>query len=416
MRRALIEQDFLTLLVTRSAEHDEARVIGPMLDFLPIRDAAAIVGRMADPEIRMVSLTVTEGGYFLDADGRFDPDHPDIRADTAGLDQPRTVFGMISAALQRRRAAGIPPFTVMSCDNVPHNGEVTRRTLTGLAGLANPALAEWIGSQVAFPNGMVDRITPATSDRERRIAAEDYGIDDRWPVFSEDFTQWVLEDDFPQGRPELEAVGVTFVNDVTLYEEMKLRVLNASHAMIAYPAALLGIEYAHDAVTHPLIALMLDRVQREEVLPALAPLPDMAPDRYFETVRTRFANPKIADTVARLCYDGANRQPKFVVPAIRAALEHGLPVTGLALVSALWCRYCAGTRDDGSPIASDDPQWARLQAVAQAARTEPGRWLDQADIYGVVGHDAGFRQAFSTALDRLDKVGVVATLSGFVDV
>lgn len=414
MRRILIEQDFLSLLVTRSAERDEARVIGPMTGFLPIGDAGAIVAQMADPAIRIISLTVTEGGYFLDADGRFNPDHPAIRADAAEPDQPHTVFGMILAALKRRRASGIAPFTVMSCDNLPHNGKLTRSTVTSLAQLGDPALADWVQSHVAFPNGMVDRITPATSDRERRIAVEDYGIEDLCPVFSEDFIQWVLEDDFPQGRPELEAVGVTFVKDVTPYEEMKLRVLNASHAMIAYPAALMGIDYAHDAIVHPLIAPMLDRIQREEVLPAITPMPDMAPDRYFEIVRTRFANPKIADTIARLCHDGANRQPKFIVPAVQVALERSLPVAGLALASALWCRYCAGLREDGTPIVTNDPQWDRLNRIALAARADPNLWLDQPGIYGSIGRDPRFRQAFCAALDQLCRRGVSATLASFV--
>jgi mannitol 2-dehydrogenase len=218
---------------------------------------------------------------------------------------------------------------------------------------------------------MVDRITPATSDRERGIAREEYGVDDAWPVFAEDFIQWVLEDDFPQGRPPLEAVGVTFVQDVTPYEEMKLRILNASHAMIAYPAALMGIAFAHDAVTHPPIAAMLEKIQREEIIPGVTAVPDMAPARYFDIVRTRFANPAIADTIDRLCYDGANRQPKFIVPAIRHALDHDLPVDGLALASALWCRYCAGVREDGSVIAANDPHWDRLNRTAITARAEP---------------------------------------------
>ncbi|KRB80684.1 mannitol dehydrogenase [Sphingomonas sp. Root710] len=413
MRNILIEQDFLSLLVTRSAERDEARVIAPMVDYLPIGDHASIIGRMTDPAIRIVSLTVTEGGYFLDGDGRFDCSHPDIQADVAREDRPHTVFGMILAALDRRRAAGLAPFTVMSCDNLPHNGRVVRGTVTGMARLSDPSLADWIDRHVAFPNGMVDRITPATTDRERLIAAEKLGCEDQWPVFSEDFIQWVLEDDFPQGRPELEAAGVTFTKDVTRYEHMKLRVLNASHAMIAYPAALMGIEYAHEAVIHPLIAPMLEKVQRDEVLPALTPVPEMAPDRYFAIVRSRFANPKIADTIARLCHDGANRQPKFIVPAIRTALDEGLPVNGLALASALWCRYCAGTRDDGAAILSEDPRWPQLNRVARAARSEPGVWLDQRDIYGSVGENPVFREAFARALRRIYGAGVAATLASF---
>ncbi len=411
MRGVLESQDFLSLLVTRSADTTLARVIGPMTGFLPVGDEAAIVAKLTDPAIRIVSLTLTEGGYFLGDGGAFDAAHPAVRADAASPDTPRTVFGMMLKALSLRRAAGTAPFTIMSCDNIPHNGRVTRATMTGLAGLVDSGLATWVGGQVSFPNSMVDRITPVTSDAERLFALYEYGIVDGWPVFAEDFKQWVLEDNFPLGRPALERVGVTFVKDVTPYEEMKLRILNASHAIIAYPAALLGIEYAHEAVQHPSIAALLERIQRNEIMPAVAPVPDITPARYFDVVRVRFANPNIADTVARLCYDGANRQPKFIVPAIRAALAQGLPVSGLALSSALWCRYCAGTRDDGSPIASGDPAWARLNEVAGRARSNPGAWLDQREVYGDLGESERFRDAFSAALAKLFEHGVKGTLA-----
>lgn len=413
LRDGLIEQDFLSLLVTQSAKSSDARIIGPMVDFLPIGDGAAIAAKLADPAIRIVSLTVTEGGYFLDADGRFDPTSAAIHADAAKPDRPQTVFGLILKALKYRRTNSIAPFTVMSCDNLPHNGKLTRRAVVGLARLSDVELADWVETHVAFPNSMVDRITPATSDRERRVAREEYGVADQWPVFSEDFIQWVLEDDFSQGRPELESVGVTFVKDVTPYEDMKLRVLNASHAVIAYPAALMGIAYAHDAVGHPLIGPMLDRLQYEEIIPGVAPVPEMTPARYFDIVRDRFSNPKIADTIDRLCYDGSNRQPKFIVPALRHALRNDLPIEGLALASALWCRYCAGTRDDGSFIAPNDPQWGRLNSAALTARHSPGAWLDQAAIYGAVGQAPRFRDAFSVALSKLWACGVPETLSSY---
>lgn len=413
LRTILREQDFLSLLVTRSAESSEARITAPMINFLPVGDEGVVVTWLTDPAIRIVSLTVTEGGYFLDADGNFDAGHPAIQMDAVAPDSPRTVFGMILKALRLRRDAGFGPFTVMSCDNLPHNGKLTRGTVTGLASLNDGAFADWVGANVSFPNSMVDRITPATSDRERRIAREEYGVVDQWPVFSESFIQWVLEDDFPLGRPALERVGVTFVEDVTPYEEMKLRVLNASHAIIAYPAALLGIEYAHDAVVHPAIAPMLEKIQHEEIIPGVTSVPDMDPSRYFEIVRTRFANHHIADTTARLCYDGSNRQPKFIMPPIRHALAHDLPVDGLALASALWCRYCAGTRDDGTPIAPNDPRWDVLNLTAMAARTDPGRWLDQREIYGSVGDASRFRDAFSSMLLRLWEQGVVATITDF---
>lgn len=414
-RETLRHQDWLTLLVTQSAEASTARVIAPMIDFLPIGDGAAIVACLADPMIRIVSLTVTEGGYFLNADGAFDPSREAVRADAATPDRPRTVFGLMLKALRQRRDTGIAPFTVMSCDNLPHNGTRTRGTLVGLARLFDPAFADWVEANVAFPNGMVDRITPTTSDRERRLALEDYGVADALPVFSEDFIQWVLEDDFPQGRPPLEEVGVTFVTDVTPYEDMKLRLLNASHAIIAYPAALLGIEFAHEAIVHPMIGALLEKIQVNEVLPGITAVGDMDPRRYFDTVRARFANPKIADTIARLCYDGANRQPKFIVPAIRYAIDQGLPLNGLALSSALWCHYCAGLRDDGATIAANDPEWSRLHTVALAAKQNPDAWLLQQDIYGIAGTDPRLRTAFAEHLATLSRSGTLAALVAYLN-
>ncbi|HVG46605.1 MAG TPA: mannitol dehydrogenase family protein, partial [Rubellimicrobium sp.] len=240
MRDRLAAQDFLTTVVELDPSGLSARVIGSMIDFVPV-EPEAVIAAMADPAIRIVSTTVTEGGYYVDAktDG-FAADHPDIQADVANPDAPKTVFGMVLAALRRRRDAGVPPFTFLSCDNLPENGHVAERTVTGLARLQDPAFADWVAANVAFPNSMVDCITPATSDRERRMVADKFGLTDSAPVACEPFRQWVLEDNFPQGRPALEEVGAEFVANVAQYELMKLRILNGGHAAIAYPGALLG--------------------------------------------------------------------------------------------------------------------------------------------------------------------------------
>jgi len=246
---ALRGQDWLTAVVEQTAERSTARVIGPMIGMIPPGETAAVLDRLADPATRIVTMTITEGGYFVDpATGRFDPGHPEIAADAASPAEPKTVFGLILAGLERRRAAGVPPFTVASCDNLPHNGDVTRNAVTGLAALRDDALADWVRAEVAFPNGMVDRITPATGQRERELLVSGFGVEDAWPVFCEDFAQWVLEDRFPQGRPPLERAGVQFAADVAPFELMKLRILNGGHATIAYPSALLGIHFVHEAM------------------------------------------------------------------------------------------------------------------------------------------------------------------------
>jgi mannitol 2-dehydrogenase len=415
MRELLGNQDWLTTVVEQSAEASEARVTGVMTNFLSPTDTSGMIARMSEPAIRIVSLTVTEGGYFVDpATGRFDPEHPAIRAEIENPDAPKTVFGMILAALRIRRKAATAPFTVLSCDNVPHNGKVTRNAVAGLAEALDPDLADWVREAVAFPNGMVDRIAPATGDRERAICRDEFGVEDAWPVFCEDFIQWVLEDNFPAGRPALEDAGVTFVEDVTAHELMKIRILNGGHALIAYPAGLLDIHFVHDAMAHPLVRGFLQRVEREEIIPVLPPVPGVDLDEYFELIERRCLNPKIADTIRRLCLDGSNRQPKFIIPTIADRLARGLPVEGLALESALWCRYCAGVTESGAMIAPNDPNWDRLHALAGAARSDPAAWLAMGDIYGAVAEATAFREAFTAHQRALWADGTEAVLRRYI--
>lgn len=413
MRDRLAAQDWLTTVVELDPKGLSARVVGSMVGFVPV-DPEATVAAMADPAIRIVSLTITEGGYYVDArTGGFDAAHPDMAADAATPDAPRSVFGMMLAALRRRRAAGLPPFTVMSCDNLPENGHVTQRTVTGLARLSDPAFADWIGANVAFPNSMVDCITPATSDRERTLVADRFGLADAVPVACEPFRQWVLEDNFPTGRPALEKVGVEFVRDVAAYELMKLRILNGGHAAIAYPSALLGHHFVHDAMTDPLIARWLDSLERREIVPTLSPIPGVSYDEYLAKVTERFSNSAVGDTIPRLCLDGSNRQPKFILPTLADALAKGLPFDGLALEVALWCRYCAGTDDAGQPIPPNDENAADLKARALAAKADPTAFLANRTVFGALGDDSRFAAAFATHLGRLWSDGVRAVLSAY---
>ncbi|RWR08250.1 mannitol dehydrogenase family protein [Paenirhodobacter populi] len=414
MRDVLAAQDYLYSVVEQSAGASNPRIVGAMIDYLPAADALAIIAKLADPETRIASLTITEGGYFIDAaTGHFDPTHPAIAADGKTPFIPKTVFGLIVAALKARRAAGIPPFTVMSCDNIPHNGRVTREAVVETARLSDPELAGWIAANVAFPNAMVDRITPATSDRERALIRE-MGIEDDSPVFCEDFIQWVLEDNFPAGRPPLEDAGVEFVADVTPWEMMKIRILNGGHAIIAYPSGLMDIHFVHEAIENPLVRAFLDRIETEEIIPVVPPVPGTDLTAYFEKVKERCANPKIGDTIRRLCLDGSNRQPKFIVPTIADRLARGLPVEGLALESALWCRYCAGITDSGQAIAPNDPNWDRLTAVAALAKGDPATWLGMADIYGDLGRNPAFAAPFARWLTALWEQGTEATLKGWL--
>ena len=415
LMQALTPQDWLTTVVEEEAGESAAHVTGPMAGMIAPGDRAGILAALADPAIRIVSLTVTEGGYFVSAEtGHFDAAHPAIRADAARPDAPETVFGLIVAGLRARRAAGHAPFTVLSCDNLPHNGAAARAAVTGLAARIDAGLGEWIAGSVSFPNAMVDRITPATDDAARARLAREFGITDAWPVFCERFTQWVLEDDFPAGRPPLQEVGAEFVADVTPFETMKIRILNGGHAVIAYASALLGLEEVHAAMADEQIAAFLDRIERAEIIPHVPPVPGTDLAAYHARVAERFANPAVGDTTRRLCFDGSNRQPKFILPSLADALAAGAPIGGLALSSALWCRYCAGTTEAGAPIAPNDPDWTRLSEVARAARARPADWLGMTDIYGRLGREPRFAAAFERALGFVWSDGVRAALARYL--
>lgn len=415
MRDAMLGQDCLSTIIELDPSGRSARRVGSMIDFLAVEpDNASLIAAMTRPEIRIVSLTVTEGGYFVDSAGHFDPTAREIAADGANPAKPGTAFGAIVAALKARRAAGILPFTVMSCDNLPGNGHVAEAAVVGTARLSDPDLAHWIKANVAFPNGMVDRITPATGPREKAMAAE-FGLGaDPVPVTCEPFRQWVLEDNFPAGRPALEKVGVTFTDAVHAFETMKIRILNGGHAIIAYPGGLKGIEHVHEAMADPTIRGFLDAVESREILPIIPPVPGMNLADYKSLIIARFSNPEVMDQVRRLCLDGSNRQPKFIVASILDALKAGGRAEGLTLLSAMWCRYCFGTTEAGAVIEPNDPNWAGLQATAKAAKSDPVAWLRMAAIYGDLAGNAGFAATFTEALNFVWTNGVEVAMQRYI--
>jgi mannitol 2-dehydrogenase len=415
MRDKLAAQDFLTTVVEQDNNSTTARVTAPMIDILPTGDAKAIIAKLADPAIRIVSMTITEGGYFIDASGQFNPAHPSIAADGQNPSEPKTVFGLIVAGLKARRDKGLAPFTVMSCDNIPHNGGVTLAAVVGTAKLSDPAFADWIKANVSFPNGMVDRITPATGAREIDLLSDKFQIEDNWPVYCEEFKQWVLEDKFPLGRPALDKVGVTFVDDVAPYEHMKIRILNGGHAAIAYPGALMDIHFVHDAMEDPLIRAFLAKLENEEIIPIVPPVPNTSLKDYFKLIEHRLLNPKIADTIPRLAQDGSNRQPKFILPSTADRLARNEDVVGLSLVSALWCRYFAGTTDSGKEIVFNDASAERLHKAALQAKTDPAAFLAFEDIFGTVAKSDLFRKRFAHALNTLWAKGTRQTLQLYLD-
>ncbi len=414
MRDRLQHQDWLTTVVELDPNGLTAKISGSMVDFVEI-DPQAVVERLSSPEIRIVSLTITEGGYFVnEVTGGFDHKHPEIMHDVEHPDTPETVFGVLIAAIRKRRSAGIAPFTVMSCDNLPENGKIARQAVLGLAMDMSSDLGDWIEQNVSFPNSMVDCITPATSDRERAMVKDRFGIIDAAPVACEPFRQWVMEDKFPNGRPALEKVGVEFVADVAPYELMKLRILNGGHATIAYPSALMGYHFVHDGMADPLVNGFLAKLEVSEIIPTVPSVPGVNFMDYLAKVSERFSNSAVGDTIPRLCLDGSNRQPKFILPAITDRLENGQTVDGLALEVALWCRYCAGTDDAGNAIELVDEKAARLTQHALQAKDNPAAFLAMTDIFGPLSENATFAAAFSQALNALWSNGTKATLQAYL--
>lgn len=416
MRDKLLAQDCLVTLIELDPAGRSAEISGSMIDFLPVEaDNATLIAVMSEPTTRIVSLTVTEGGYYYDpATGRLDAAHPDIVHDAAHPDTPRTAFGAMVAALKTRRAAGLPPFTGQSCDNLQGNGTILREVVCSLARLSDPDLADWIDTNGAFPNSMVDCIVPATGPKELALA-HDIGIDDAAPVTHENYRQWVIEDTFCAGRPAWEKVGVTMTDAVHDYESMKIRVLNAGHQVLANAGELMGLESIADCMAHPLVAAFFAKVQREEIAPYISPVPGMTPEHYVDLIARRFSNPEIRDTTRRVAFDGSSRHPGFVLPILREALAKGGSVDGLALVEALWARMCAGTRDDGTAIAPNDPQWDTLTQAAQTARQHPAAWLDQTALYGALADAPAFAAAFERWLTFLWEVGAEEALRTYLE-
>lgn len=413
MRARLLAQDCLTTLIELDPAGTSAEVCGSMIDFLPVEQGnGPLIAAMSDPQIRIVALTVTEGGYYRDASGAFDIDDADIVHDAANPDRPRTAFGAIVAALKARCAAGHVPFTVQCCDNLQHNGAVLRQTVVGLARLSDPELADWIDANSAFPDAMVDCIVPATGAAELRLA-QDMGIADTAPVTHENFRQWVIKDAFCAGRPPWEDVGATLTDDVLGYETMKIRVLNAGHQLLANAGELLGCETILECMTDEAIAAFFEKTQTEEILPYVATLPGRTPQEYLQLIISRFSNPMIRDTTRRVAFDGSSRHSGFLLPILRDALAANGPISGLALAEALWARMCAGTREDGSVIAPNDPVWDALSDAAVAARETPQAWLDQRQTYADLAGVEPFASAFAGWLDMLWKDGTRATLQHY---
>ncbi|SDY45355.1 mannitol dehydrogenase family protein [Pseudomonas sp. NFIX28] len=413
-RDDLAGQDYLfTLFELGDSDAAEVRVIGAIRDMLLAEDGAqALIDKLASPQTRIVSLTITEGGYCIDdSSGEFMVHLPQIQHDLAHPQQPRTVFGFLCAALAQRRAAGIPAFTLMSCDNLPHNGAVTRKALLAFAGQRDADLREWIAANVSFPNAMVDRITPMTSTAHRLQLHDQHGIDDAWPVVCEPFVQWVLEDKFVNGRPAWEKVGVQFTDDVTPYEEMKIKLLNGSHLALTYLGFLKGYRFVHETMADPLFVAYIRAYMDLDVTPQLAPVPGIDLGDYKDTLVARFSNRAIADQLERVCSDGSSKLPKFTVPTLNRLIAEERNPERAALVVAAWALYLKGVDENGDTYAIPDPRAAFCQALVADDGAISQRLLAVEEIFGsAIPNSPAFVEAFERCYTSLRDNGVSRTL------
>lgn len=412
IRDVLDAQDHLYTLVTVDPDgSSEARVIGSIADVMFAPDERSrVLDLLSSPSTRIVSLTITEAGYGVDdSTGDFDPHDEGVLRDLADLTSPSSVFGYLTVALARRRSLGIAPFTVMSCDNISHNGSVARTALTGFARHHDPDLAEWIDAEVAFPNSMVDRITPVTTADVVQDVRQDHGIDDAWPVRSESFSQWVLEDVFSAGRPPFDTVGVHLVSDVEPYENMKLRLLNASHQVMSHLGLLAGFTYVHEALADPALATFVESYMRSEAVPTLGLTPGIDVSGYIDDLLRRFSSLAVRDTLARQTVDASARIPKFLVPVIRTQLVHDRSIDHAALTLAAWCStYAGGT------ASIVDARSAQLQRLSWADHDNPGAFLDNPAVFGDLTSSPRLRGSYQRAqrlLQDLGPLGAAAAVS-----
>ena len=410
MAEVLRSQDHLYTVVEKVGDEVSARVVGSIVDYLLApEDPEAVVAKIADPATKIVSLTITEGGYSVnEATGSFDPT-PEVLADLAPGATPSTAFGLVVAGLARRRENGTGPLTVLSCDNLPGNGDLAKLAFSAFAERLDPALGEWVRAEVAFPNTMVDRIAPVTTDGDRSLLRETFGVVDGWPAVCEPFRMWVIQDRFVSGRPRWEDAGATIAEDVRPYELMKLGLLNSSHQALAYFGHLLGHVYADQAATDEDIAELVRRYLAEAT-PAIPRADGMDLEGFRDKLLPRFSNAAIGDTVARLAAFSSDRIPQWVVPVIRTNLAAGRPVTFAAAIVASWARYAEGVDEQGQLIDAVDNRWQERHAAALAQGEDPLAFVRNTSMFGDLAERPEFTEPYVRTLATLRERGARAAL------
>lgn len=414
-KEALEPQGGLYTIAVRDAEGTHPRVIGSILSVMDANsEREALLDLMASPNIRIVSLTVTEKGYCHDpSTGELDQNHPDIIHDLANPGAPKSAPGMLVEALARRKAAGIAPFTVMSCDNLPSNGETAKRIVTRFAALRDADLGEWVKS-VAFPSTMVDRIVPSTTDADRAEVTDLIGAEDAWPIMTEPFTQWVIEDHFPSGRPAFEKVGAQLVKDVEPFEHMKLRMLNGSHSTMAYLGYLGGYQYIAEVMGDAAYVKLIHGLMTEEAMPTLD-MPGVDLGAYRDQLLERFRNPALKHRTWQIAMDGSQKLPQRLLGTIRDRLKTNQPITRLALGVAAWMRYVTGVDEMGNEIDVRDPHALKMMAISADAGNDPIALYEGlvalTEVFGTdLAEHSVFRDTVVGHLESLFDEGAKATV------
>ncbi len=415
MNKALNAQDCLYTLVEREGDISTARIIGALKTYVfGCKTPEDAFSRLADPSIKVVTLTATEGGYCFNAStGELDLENKSVQHDLRNPLNPQTIFGYLAESLDRRRKAGAAPYTALSCDNLQGNGHVLQRTLLAYCRERDVQLANWIEKHVAFPNCMVDRITPATTDTERDYVRNHYGIDDAFPIVAEPFKQWVIEDHFCNGRPPLEKVGVQFTSNVAPYEKMKIRLLNATHSAMGYLGYLCGYRFIYEIAQAEEFKPYLKNLMDVEVSPLISDIPGVNLEDYKATLMRRFANETIKDQVLRICMDGSGKMPKFILPSIEEQLKVQGPIRRLTLVVASWIRFLNNKDEQGNDIPISDPQAERLIKAAKSGKTDPRPILEYTDLFGGLGNSERFVSELELQLKSLYENGAKKTLAEF---
>lgn len=420
MNQVMKKQDCLYTLMTRPpVGKPNFRVISSIHNYIykydPNNSVDKISQAFANKDIKIISLTITEGGYNINpSSGEFNLEDKLIKEDIVCFDKPKTIFGHLAKGIKLRKNSIDKGLTFLSCDNIEHNGDITKKMFLTFLDHADKELKKWVEEQCSFPNSMVDRITPKTTEEDRKTLSELASIDDLWPVTSESFCQWIIEDKFVAGRPQWELAGAQFVNDVAPYEKMKLRLLNASHQALSYFGSLIGYKYVHEAALNPIIRDFIRYYMKNEVVDTLDPVPGIDLNEYQHSILERFSNPNIKDTLSRNCAYTSDRIPTFNVPSMVEQANQADKLHASAMILASWAIYALGKDEQGNNIEIIDNRKAEVSSAAQEAVNRPQSFLEIEDLFSSLGSNIEFAQLFTKYYYEIKKIGSLKTISKFL--